>query len=153
MKELLPIPAKAQALALASGPVCCALMSMYHTRTVSVTHSPLPSSSHLLAVQPFPVNPSHPCSPNAPETAGQAHRCSIVIASINEEVMALSDEPRSCSAGGSGLTPILSCQFKLSKSQVQSLWLAGRRAGAHLGGLKVCWKTGILPVELGSEFP
>lgn len=63
-------PSSSTSLALAS--VCCALMSVHHTRTVSVPHSPLPSS-HLLTVQPFLVNPSHLCSSKAPETAGQAH--------------------------------------------------------------------------------
>lgn len=122
-------------------------------------HSPLPSSSHLLTVQPFPVNPSHLRSSRAPEIAGagteSASRCCIVMASINEEVVGLPAEPRSCSAAaGSGFAPVLSCQLKImSESRVQSLWLAGRKAGAHLGGLKVCQKTGILPVELRSEFP
>lgn len=119
-----------------------------------MTHSPLPSSSHLLAVRPFPVNPLTCALQKLLNCWAGTQSASIVIASINEEVMTLSDEPRSCSAGGSGLASFLSCQFKImSKSRVQSLWLAGRKAGAHLGGLKVCQKTGILPVELGSEFP
>lgn len=52
-----------------------------------------------------------------------------MIASINEELVGLSDEPRSCSAAvGSGLAPILFCQFKImSKSRVQSL--VGRKKG------------------------
>lgn len=66
---------------------------------------------------------------------------------------AASAEPRSCLAAGSGLKPVLSYQLRfMSKSQVQSLWLA-RKTGAQLGGLQVCQKTDVSPVELGSEYP
>jgi len=91
---------------------------------------------------------------NAPEAARQAGSLLLGAGIINEfkGYGTVSAEPRSCStAAGSGLKPALSCPLKLmSKSRVRSLWLA-RKTGAQLGDRRVCQKTGISPVELGSE--